>query len=508
MKRILCSLALAFGAFSANAQLTPDDIIYYIGSGPDTAYCVIDFQDGSADSSYAWGYLFDASVTTTGGDMLSAIAADDPGFDIDMGAFLNDITYNSHAGIGSSPDFWGTWSRTASTAWAMNSGIDEELANQDWYGCSYTDFAPAIEPGEQYAAYDSKKWSADDVQYWIGTGADSAVLVVDFVGGAFDPQQVYSWGYLFDGTTDGATMLTDIATADVNVSVDAGTFLNDIYFNTLAGIAATPYHWGTWSGTNLSDWTLNAGLSTTVNPGDWFGCSYEAWEPRRPFYPVAALDSAEFIKSDVTEWYGTGADSAVIVIDFNESQLGESYAFGYLFDGTATGEDALNTIAAEEPSFTVDIGGFLNDITYLSLEGIGGTPNFWGTWSATNAGGWYENTGITTTLSNGDWFGCSYTDFSPNRPPSIPEAAISTVSIDEEEISFSIYPNPTIDNLYLNAASIIETVEVFGLTGELVLSAQPNKAQTILNVEALAKGSYIIVVKTENATLQNRFVKQ
>ena len=469
---------------------------------------MIDFQDGSSDSSYAWGYLFDASVTTTAEDMLNAIDSDETYLDIVMSTTLDDIIYNSHEGLGSTPDTWYTWSRTASTTWMSNSGIGEELANQDWFGCSYTNGA-GTEPGEQYPAYDSKKWSANDIQYWIGSGADSAVLVIDFVSPTFSEQVSYSWGYLFDGTTDGVTMLTDIATADVNLTVDAGSFLNDIYFNTLAGIAATPHYWGTWSGTNLSDWAMNMGITTTVNPGDWFGCSYDAWEPRRPFYPIAALDSAEFEMSDVTAWYGTGSDSVVIVVDFNESQLGQSFAFGYAFDGPVTANDALLEIDAFEPTFETNIsGGFLLDIIYQSFEGLSGMPNYWATWSATNAGGWYTNIGLGTALEHGDWFGCSYTNFSPNNPPSMPEAGISTVGIDEEEVVFSIYPNPATDNLFIGAETTIESIQVFGLDGEMVLTAQLNETQSVLDLTSLAAGTYVLVVSTENGIHQNKFVKQ
>lgn len=509
MKRIFIFCALAFGAIKGNAQLSADDIQYFIGTGPDTAYLVIDFQDGSADSSYAWGYLFDEATTTTAQDMLTAIDSDEEKISFDLGGgFLNDIIYNSHEGLGGMPNYWGTWSRTSSTAWAMNSGISEVLSNGDWFGCSYTDFSPAIEPGEQYAAYASNAFSVNDVIYWVGTGSDSAVLVIDFVTPTYSEQISFAWGYLFDGTTDGATMLEDIATSDVNLAVNASAFLNDIYYAAYAGEAGTPHYWGTWSGTNLTDWTLNMGLPTVVNPGDWFGCSYDAWEPRRPFNPIAAIDSAAFTVGDLTTWVGTGSDSAVIVIDFNESQMGESFAFGFLFDGTASGEDALNALATEEPTFLVNIsGGFLMDINYLSYEGLAGVPNYWSTWSSTNAGGWELNIGIATALNNGDWFACSYTDWQPNRPPSLPEAGISTASVINSGISWSVYPNPVTDEITIQTPNQGE-LTLYDAQGNVVAYEMVWAETTRMSVSHLSAGNYVLVYTAETEVLQEKIIVQ
>ena len=108
------------------------------------------------------------------------------------------------------------------------------------------------------------------VHFWVGSGTDSAVFVLDFVEDVYGEAVTYAWGYLFEGTTDAGEMLANIDAADVNLDINADAYLNDIFFNGLVGVGGDPNYWGTWSGTNLTDWTMNAGLTTEITNGDWF----------------------------------------------------------------------------------------------------------------------------------------------------------------------------------------------------------------------------------------------
>jgi hypothetical protein len=517
MKRTLLFLSALVLSLGAKSQMTQSDLVYYVGTGPDTAVIVVDFLDGTADSSYAWGFLFDATNNVTGGDALAAIDADEETFLIATGGgFLNDIEYNDHAGVGGTPNYWGTWSRTSGSAWASNTGLGEVLANGDWFGCSYTDFTPAIEPGDSYPAYASKWFSIDEVDYWVGTGSDTAVLIVDFVEDNYGEQVSYAWGYLFDGTTDGETMLNDIANDDANFGVAmGGGFLNDIYLNVWEGLAGNPYYWGTWSGTNLSDWTLNSGLSTTISGGDWFGASYDAWEPRRPFAPSAAQDSAAFTFADIpfaapgTHYAGSGPDTAMIVVDFNQGD-GTCYAFAYLFDSNdnVTAEDALLDLQDASDLFSVSIGGgFLNDIVF-NESGIGGSPNYWSTWLAPNNGGWELNSGISEVLYDGDWFGFSYTDFSPATFPHTPSSESLISSVAENTVNeVQVYPNPTTDQININAETG-STIQLFDLNGRLIVEEVANSSITNWNISELNAGIYQLQIVNGDQKSQAKLVKQ
>ncbi|HRF79496.1 MAG TPA: T9SS type A sorting domain-containing protein [Flavobacteriales bacterium] len=267
---------------------------YWVGSGPDSSVLVIDFQDGTDDPSYAWGFLHDG--TATGEDMVNAVAAADPNITADIpGGFLNSFTYGDHAGIGGSPDYWSTWSGTSVANMEMNMGLAELLFNGSWFGCSYTDFDPALNPREPIAAFDPLAFTADDVQFWVGSGSNSAILVIDFQDGSATPS--YAWGFRFDGSTTGEAMLNAVRAADASLdAVVTSGFLSDLTYGTQEGIGGAPDYWSTWSATNLGNWTSNLGLSTAVNDGGLFGCSYTDFMPAiRPTPPVAAGPSTGLV---------------------------------------------------------------------------------------------------------------------------------------------------------------------------------------------------------------------
>ncbi len=506
MKKLFTLFCLVFGATHAFAQFTESDIRYWIGSGPDTAILAVDFRDGTADSSYAWGFLFDETDNLTFNDLLQAVDDQEPQFHfVQSGGYLNDIYFNAHSGLANSPDWWSTWSGDDLSGLTMNSGISESLVNGRWYGCSYGFTPSAVQPSVVYAAYSSEWFNMDDVTFWTGSGTDSAILVVDFVPAPFGDPGVYAWGVKFNGTITGEEMLAQVAAADPNFQpATGGGFLNDIVYNANAGIAASPYYWGTFSATNMSDWTLNAGLSTTVSDGGWFGCSYAEWEPRRPFIPVPANDPNAFVAEDVLTWVGQGSDSAVIVFDFNDNGAPESFAFGYLFNGSATATDALTELGNTVPGLSLDLGGgFLNDIVYGSHSGIGGTNgNYWSTWSGQNNGNWSLNAGITENLSDGSWFACSFTNYDPALPPNTPVAAPNTLSVDPLSTnSVEVYPNPTNGFVTVKNASGCE-IQLLNMQGQLVQQQSVSGAQQLLDLTELPAGVYLMNVHAGEKKIQ------
>ncbi len=492
-----------------------EQIRYWVGDGPDTAMLVVDFQDGTFDSTYAWGYLFNG--TATGEDLLNAVADADPNFSIVTGGgFLNDIHFNDHAGIGGNPDYWGTWTHS-DTGWYMNTGITEALANGDRFGCSYTDFAPALAPGVALPALDPFAFDQSGVRFWTGSGSDSAILVVDFHDGA--NFHSYAWGYLFDGIKTGEDMLNAVADADPNFSVDMGGFLNDIIYNEHAGIGGNPDYWGTWSGTSLGNWSMNVGIQEPLANGDWFGCSYTDFNPAlRPYKPVAAYDPHAFTLGDVTFWSGTGSDSAVLVVDFLDQTAVASFAWGILFDGSTTGEDMLNAVAGTDPGFQVNMaGGFLNDISYNGKDGTGGSPNWWSTWSGTNLGNWSMNTGITETVHPGDWFGCTYTDFSPAERPGIPMAAMAPATgLKEDRLDgerLNIFPNPATSDIQVVLPNDLrgeENVElrVYDALGREVEKQAVNAATVHADISHLAAGQYWIRIRSGARSIAQPFIRR
>lgn len=349
------------------------------------------------------------------------------------------------------------------------------------------------------------QFDVTQVQYWVGAGADTSILVVDFQDGSFDGAS-FAWGYLHNGST-GAEMLNAIAAADVNFTVDmSGGFLNDITYGAYAGIGGSPVYWSTWSGTDIASMTMNGGVSAPLGNGDWFACSYTDFDPAlEPAEPFAAFDPFRFTAADVVYWVGTGQDTALLMIDFHDGSTTSSYAWGYLFDGSATGESMLNAVTASDPALAVAMGGgFLNDITYGGHAGIGGEPNYWGTWSATNLGNWSMNGGVSTVLNNGDLFGCSYTDFAPALRPSYPVAAEVATSVAElgADALIQVYPQPATDVLHVNTLTQgSEAVLVMDLAGRNVFHGTMNNGIATIDVSAWPAGLYILQTTNVKRTI-------
>ncbi|HEY0976021.1 MAG TPA: T9SS type A sorting domain-containing protein [Flavobacteriales bacterium] len=342
------------------------------------------------------------------------------------------------------------------------------------------------------------------VEFWVGTGTDSSVLVVDFQDGSFDPS--HAWGFLHDGTATGEDMLNAIAAADVNISVDiTGGFLNSITYNTHEGIGASPDYWSTWSGTGIADLEMNMGIGEELGNGSWFGCSYTDFEPAlSPTEPQAAFDPFRFTAEDVDLWVGTGANSAVLVLDFQDGATVHSYAWGYHFDGVTTGEAMLTAIAEADPALAVAIGGgFLNDISYGEHAGIGGAPDYWSTWSGTNLGNWSMNMGIATEVGDGGLFGCSYTDFGPALRPYYPIPATINSGINEQVVAdLLVYPQPAAGTLSIQRTSgDVLPVRITDLAGHVVFTGRTDGMLTTLDVHALAAGMYVLQVSGTQRTI-------
>ncbi len=154
---------------------------------------------------------------------------------------------------------------------------------------------------------------------------------------------------------------------------------------------------------------------------------------------AAALGSA-FSASDVSYWVGSGSNQAVFVVDYNDGFNPHSYAWGYRWDGSATGADMLNAIDADDSGLFMGLSGsgataFLDSSTYdanhdSTINHIGGSwPSGW--WA------YFTKDDETTTwasswigmgerqLVNGSWDGWSYVVGTgwDSFPPTEPTAA-------------------------------------------------------------------------------------
>lgn len=74
-----------------------------------------------------------------------------------------------------------------------------------------------------------------------------------------------------------------------------------------------------------------------------------------------------------------------------------------------------------------------------------------------------------------------------------------------EQNNISIYPNPVRDNIYLSNIEKVD-YEIFDMLGKLILKGKQNENQ--INVNSLTKGVYILKVKNEKNTFNQKFIKE
>jgi dienelactone hydrolase len=94
--------------------------------------------------------------------------------------------------------------------------------------------------------------------------------------------------------------------------------------------------------------------------------------------------------------------------------------------------------------------------------------------------------------------------------PRIYEVLFGGSTVDFNEIiekSTQIYPNPAKDNLNIvSYAKLINSVEVYNLSGQKVLSKKVNATTTRLKTNNLSKGVYIVNVKTNVSSVKKKII--
>jgi hypothetical protein len=351
------------------------------------------------------------------------------------------------------------------------------------------------------------------IAYWVGSGSDSLAVIITFNSSSFDSSVV--WGVLFDGNITGRQSLDAIATEDVNVEwFPQGEFLDSIRYGHHGGKnGSNGCYWGIYEYRHAdSSWDYGQGLSAILGHTDVIGFSFTDFSPEvKPGFPIPAYNPHLFKVSDMrsnTEvtFFGSGDKAALLIVDFEPSSAQYSFAFPILFDGEIRMGDLLQIIQEELDGFSFQADAFLNAISFVDVERSGGNPYFWGTWSAPNFGMFSLNSGLSSTVSDGEILACSYTSFQPAERPAMPtiisknQASITPFNRNHQH---RVFPNP--------ASSILHIVSPMQQDMELILTDMTGKKVRTLNgksplslsLEGLTGGSYILsMISTDGPQFQ------
>ena len=157
--------------------------------------------------------------------------------------------------------------------------------------------------------------------------------------------------------------------------------------------------------------------------------------------PAAAM-AVQF--ADIQLWAGSGSQQAAVVIDFNDGQTPRSYVWGFRWNGTATGEQALRAIVAADPLLETQIsvfsfGASLDRVDYLPLSSGGfrhsraadfspAVGTYWSYWtSVEGSNSWsFSSVGMSARqLTNGAVDGWAFSN--PNYNAVAPTAPVAAV---------------------------------------------------------------------------------
>ena len=255
---------------------------------------------------------------------------------------------------------------------------------------------------------------ASDIQYWVGTGSNSAVVIIGWDDNPSGNNFALAWGVRWDGGCTAANMLDTIATYDTRTNypgINAG-WMTGFHYNDGTLV----------SGSSASYWcyTINGGYagaygSQAMTNGDVMeissSCMFTLTTATAATNPNPVSTDpvdATIAFGDILYWVGSGSDSAAFIVNY--AQPDTAFAWGYLFNGTTTAEAMVNAIAAADPRFEVvgtpsnggDLHFVLDNGDTLGLSPIDPARgyNFW--W--TNLNGVSAGAGAATTLHNGDVF--------------------------------------------------------------------------------------------------------
>jgi hypothetical protein len=132
-----------------------------------------------------------------------------------------------------------------------------------------------------------------------------------------------------------------------------------------------------------------------------------------------------------------------------------------------------------------------------------GSPSFVS--SSTQSGGSYS----VTFNSVGDYYYFCSVHGAGTMDGNIVVSPILSIEDTEIESNFSIYPNPSSDELNLNLPSNISNVliEVFDVTGKYIYKSKAIKP-TSINVVNWKTGLYFIKVSSNNFKVTKRFIRE
>ena len=169
---------------------------------------------------------------------------------------------------------------------------------------------------------------------------------------------------------------------------------------------------------------------------------------------------------------------------------------------TATMTITVNSTSAPTGAATQSIS---SNLTIASIS-VTGTGIVWYA-SAANAASGTNPLPSTTVLTNTTYYatqtigGCTST-------LSLAVTVTTLSNIDFESVKFNYYPNPVFDQLFITADKEINSIEVYNLIGQKLISLYPNVLETSIDFVNLPNAVYLVKLNANGVSKDIKVIKK
>ena len=170
---------------------------------------------------------------------------------------------------------------------------------------------------------------------------------------------------------------------------------------------------------------------------------------------------------------------------------------------TATMTITVNITPAPTGAATQSIA---SNLTIASIS-VTGTAIVWYA-SGENAASGTNPLSNTTALSNTTYYATQTIDGCASTLSLAVTVTTTLANVEFESVKFNYYPNPIIDQLYITADKEINSIEVYNLIGQKLISLNPNVSQISIDFLNLPKAVYLVKLNANGVSKDIKVIKK
>jgi serine protease inhibitor len=147
-----------------------------------------------------------------------------------------------------------------------------------------------------------------------------------------------------------------------------------------------------------------------------------------------------------------------------------------------------------------------SNLTIASIS-VTGTAIVWYA-SAENAASGTDPLPNTTALSNTTYYATQTIDGCASTLSLAVTVTTTLANVEFESVKFNYYPNPIIDQLLITADKEINSIEVYNLIGQKLISLNPNVSQISIDFLNLPKAVYLVKLNANGVSKDIKVIKK